>query len=210
MILSFAQWVQSTALFTAIRGSWYVYPAIMSTHLCAIALFGGMILMTDLRLLGVTLRQRTVTEVVRQLRPLKYAGFILLATCGILMAGSKAEEYYYNIFFRTKMLLLCLVLVHALVFRRSVYHNTEAFDRAGRVPGRAKLAASLSLVLWTCLVIAGRGIGYIEPPLDKLHAQLMPAQSAALSRAAAGCDISALPCDQSHWAGSGSLLKIKP
>jgi len=26
--------------------------------------------------------------------------------CGILMAGSKAEEYYYNAFFRAKLILL--------------------------------------------------------------------------------------------------------
>jgi len=57
-ILSFCQWLQFTDFFTAIRGSWYVYPAIMSTHLVGIALFGGMILAVDLRLLGVALRNR--------------------------------------------------------------------------------------------------------------------------------------------------------
>jgi hypothetical protein len=46
------------------------------------------------------------------------------------------------------------------------------FDKAGRIPGRAKLAAALSLILWTGMVIAGRGIGYIEPPLDKIHAKV--------------------------------------
>jgi hypothetical protein len=169
-ILSFAQWVQSTAFFTALRGSAYVYPVILSTHMIAIALFGGMILLVDVRLLGWAMRRYTVSEMVNQLRPLKRIGFLLLVTCGLLMAGCKAEEYYYNAFFRTKMTLLTLVGIHALIFRRGVYRNTIALDASPSIPAQAKIAASLSLTLWTCLVIGGRGIGYIEPPLDKIHA----------------------------------------
>jgi hypothetical protein len=58
-----------------------------------------------------------------------------------------------------------------------VYGNTAKLDAAPRMPAEAKLAAALSLILWTSLVIAGRGIGYIEPPLDKIHARLAPEYS---------------------------------
>jgi hypothetical protein len=169
-LLAFTQWLQSTDFFTAIRESWYVYPAIMSTHLAGIALFGGMVLVVDLKLLGLIMRRRSVSDVVNQLRPLKWTGLALIATCGILMFGSKAEEYYYNAFFRAKMTVLSLILLHNLVFRHSVYSKVAEYDKTGMVPGRAKLAASLSLLLWGCMVICGRGIGYIEPPLDKIHA----------------------------------------
>lgn len=172
-VLTFAQWVQSTGWATAIRGSWYVYPVILSLHMCAIAFFGAMIAITDLRLLGIVMRQRPVSEVIDQLRVPKRIGFVLVATCGLLLASSKAEEYYYNPFFWTKMSLLALVAVHALVFRPRVYNRAAELDRGPRIPARAKLAASLSLLLWTCVFCAGRGIGYIEPPLDKLHAALM-------------------------------------
>jgi hypothetical protein len=72
-----------------------------------------------------------------------------------------------------------LVGIHALVFRRGVFRNTAAPDVAPRIPKQAKFAASLSLILWTSLVIAGRGIGYIEPPLDKIHARLFAAPAIA-------------------------------
>jgi uncharacterized protein DUF6644 len=171
-LLSFAQWAQSTDFFTAIRSSWNVYPIIMATHLAGIALFGGMILAVDLRLLGVAMRKRRVADVVDQLRPLKHLGLTIVVICGLLMLGSKAEEYYYNAFFRAKMAILALIVIHALVFRRSVYAQAAEFDRTSHVPGRAKLAAALSLILWTSMVVCGRGIGYIEPPLDKIHAQV--------------------------------------
>ena len=171
-MIPLAQWLQSTAFFTALRESWYVYPIIMSLHMVALTLFGGLIFVTDLRLLGM-LRKYPVTNVVNSLRPLKYVGFILMISCGLLMAGSKAEEYYYNAFFRAKMALLLLVFLHALIFRGSVYSRVAEFDAAGRVPASAKLAAALSLTLWLGLLICGRGIGYIDADLNKIHAFLL-------------------------------------
>jgi Trk-type K+ transport system membrane component len=172
MLLSLALWIQATDFFTWLRGSAYAYPVVLSLHMVAIALFGGMILMTDMRLLGWAMRKHPVADVVDQFRVPKRYGFLLVAVCGLLMLGCKAEEYYYNIFFRTKVVLLILVAVHALIFRGSVYARAADFDRASRVPGLAKFAAALSLLLWIGIACMGRGIGYIEPPIG-IHAQLL-------------------------------------
>lgn len=171
MLLNFALWVQATGFFTYLRGSGYVYPSILSMHMVAIAFFGGMILMTDMRMLGLAFRDRPVADLIDQLRVPKRWGLLLAVTCGILLLCCKAEEYYYNAFFRAKVALFCVVIVHALVFRRSVYAKAAEFDAAGLVPGRAKVAAALSLILWISIACMGRGIGYIEPPFG-IHAQL--------------------------------------
>jgi hypothetical protein len=181
MLLSFAQWIQFTWLFTALRGSAYIYPVVLSLHMIGIAFFGGMILLTDLRLLGWSMRKRSISNVVEAFRVPKRWGLLLTVTCGILMAGSKAEEYYYNTFFRTKLILLALVALHALLFYRSVYANPAALDQASEVPGAAKLAAALSMLLWISIACCGRGIGYIEPPLEKIHAQIHFVREAALA-----------------------------
>src|SRR5580693_3590143 len=123
MILLFTQWIQSTWFFTALRQSWYVYPVVMSTHLLGIALFGGMVLLTNLRLLGLAMRDRSVSDLIDQLRVPKRIGLIVIAACGILLLGSKAEEYYYNIFVRVKLSLVALMFLHGWYFRRSVYYN---------------------------------------------------------------------------------------
>jgi hypothetical protein len=174
MLLSFVQWLQFTAFFTALRGSANVYPIVMSLHMVGIAFFGGMILLTDMRLLGWAMRKRPIAEVINQFRVPKRWGLLLTATCGILMFGSKAEEYYYNAFFRAKLILFAVLIVHALVFYRSVYADPAALDRSPQVPANAKIAAALSLLLWASVACCGRGIGYIEPPLDKIHAQIQP------------------------------------
>jgi hypothetical protein len=128
-----------------------------------------MIVLTDLRLLGWALRGRSIADVVNQTRRLKRIGFVCAVTFGFLLFGSKAEEYYYNAFFRAKVTLLILVGVHALIFRPSVYNRAPELDQALHIPARAKLAAALSLALWTGIMIMGRGIGYIEVPFG-LHA----------------------------------------
>ena len=164
-ILKFAQWLQFTDWAAALRYSETVYPVVLTLHLVGIAFFGGLIVFTDLRLLGLTMRRLPMQRVIDELRVPKRFGFLLVATCGIMMASSKAEEYYYNIFFWAKMSLLALIAVHGLVFGRTVYHG-----RHEPAPSQAKLAGGLSLLLWTGVMICGRGIGYIEPPLSKLHA----------------------------------------
>ena len=155
--------IQTSGLMTAVEQTPWVYPVIMATHLCCIALFGGMILMTDLRLLGLALRDQTIAEVVNGLRPFKRIGFVIMVTCGLLMGGSEAPTYYPNPYFWTKMTLLALVGVHALIFKPTVYDHAEELDRSPVPPTRAKVAAVLSLMLWVSIPISGRLIGYYEP-----------------------------------------------
>jgi hypothetical protein len=123
-----------------------------------------MIVATDLRLLGWGLRASSIADVIGGLRWPKRIGFLLAATCGFLLFSSKAEEYYYNAYFRIKIFLLILVAVHALVFRRSVYGNPAGLDGATALPARAKLAAALSLLLWLGILCCGRYIGYLPTP----------------------------------------------
>jgi uncharacterized membrane protein len=161
-LLQLFQWLQQTEIATALRESALVYPTVMATHLSGMALFGGLIFITDLRILGLAMRGTSVSDVVTQFRPWKQVGLVLVASCGIMLAWAKAEYYYHNPFFWAKLTLLMLVGVHALVFRKSVYNNTAELDRAPVMPTNAKVAACLSLALWIGLVSMGRLIGYYE------------------------------------------------
>jgi hypothetical protein len=153
MLLSVLIRLENLAWFSALRSSAYVYPVVLALHLTAISLFSAMIVATDLRLLGWALRETPVAEVIRRLRTGKRIGFVLAAGCGLILFAAKAEEYYYNPFFRTKMLLFALVAIHALVFR-SVYADSAAQKRG-------RLASWLSLGLWLGILCAGRAIGYV-------------------------------------------------
>ena len=74
------------------------------------------------------------------------------------------------------MIILLLILIHAALFRAGVYRNGAALD-AGGLTGQSRLAGALSLVLWFCMMMCGRGIGYVEPNLFILHARVEPART---------------------------------
>src|ERR1700684_3281887 len=115
MLLAFTQWLQATDFFTYLRGSSYAYPMILALHMVCILFFGGMILMTDLRLLGLAMGRFTVSSVVGRRRLPKRFGLIAMVVLGFLLFGCKAEEYYYNAWFRIKLILLLLIAVHYLI-----------------------------------------------------------------------------------------------
>ncbi len=165
-VASISHSIQSVGFLTEIRESEDVYPIIMATHLASIAIFGGMILMTDLRLLELAMTDISVTDVVGQLRVWKRIGFVIMVTMGLLLATSEMDKYYANPYFLLKMLLLLMVGVHAIVFHRGVYGNTEALDREPKMPRIAKLAAISSLALWIGIASAGRWIAYFEQPKE--------------------------------------------
>ena len=123
---------------TAIRESALVFPIILSLHLTGMGLFGGMILMTDLRLLGIAMTKRPVSDVVNGLRPWKHLGLTLTATCGILLLWSKAAIYYPNPYLRIKLALFALIIIHALVFRRRLSQRCGLGSQSGDSgPGQA-------------------------------------------------------------------------
>jgi hypothetical protein len=154
------QWLQDTGFFSHLRDSAYAYPVLLSLHMAALAFFGGMILVTDLRLLGLGMRSYPVAELVNGLRAPKRIGFALAGVTGVLLFGSKAGQYSHNRWFWIKITLLAVIAVSGLILRGGVYQN-----------GRAKLAASLSLVLWTGAVYAARGPATIK---DIMHSMVDP------------------------------------
>ena len=160
--MQIAHSIQSIQFLSDFSESVLAYPIVMSTHLTCIALFGGMILMTNLRLLGLNFTRTTITDMVTSLRPWKRVGGTVMIATGSLLATSEAEKYAPNPFFWTKMCVLVLIGVHALIFRPIVYNRTEELDRSPVIPAKAKVAAISSLVLWTTMFTMGRLIAYWE------------------------------------------------
>lgn len=157
-IPSILRWIESTPLSVAIREGGLPYPILGGVHLLSIALFGGMLLMTDLRLLGMAMTRRRVADVVEQFRPWKAVGFVTIVATGLLLAWAEPIRLYRSPSFWVKMALFALVGVHAAVFHGSVYRHPEKLDAA--ITRQAKIAAVVSLILWTGLIVSGRLIAF--------------------------------------------------
>jgi hypothetical protein len=145
---------------TAIRESDNAFSVIESVHVLSITLLVGTISILDLRMLGIILREIPVTRIARSVLPLTWAGFILMVGSGSLLFWAEAAKDYLNPAFRVKLVLLLLVGLNPLIFHTTVYRHVTIWERDHRSPWRARVAACVSLMLWSGIIVAGRAIAY--------------------------------------------------
>ena len=120
-------------------------------------MLGGSVLLVDLRLLGLGLRRQPVAQLAQDAERWLFRGLLVMVVTGIPLFMCFATKYYFLKFFWVKMACLFLVLVYTFSVRRKIVARTDE----GRIPpSRRRLAALVSLSLWTTVAIGGRWIGF--------------------------------------------------
>jgi hypothetical protein len=158
----FEQWLtrlQEMDFPTQIRESGFLFPSIETVHVFALVLVVGSIMTVDLRLLGVTNRDRHFSHLASEMLPWTWTAFAVAATAGLLMFTSKAVTYYNDIPFRIKMCCLVLAALNMVWFHWAGTRHLKMWDHA-KPPPAAKFAGGASLLLWTVIVATGRWIGF--------------------------------------------------
>jgi len=158
--LHFCEWLGNTSFSAGIRESTWWYPIIESVHVLGLCLFVGLLLLWDLRLLGMTLRRVAVSEVWARLIPWIAAGAVIMVVSGILLFTSDPVRFYGNVFFRIKAFGLFLALLNALAFHFGIERQLLHWDTAPATPRAAKVAGALSIALWAIVVMTGRLVAY--------------------------------------------------
>jgi hypothetical protein len=158
--LAFFGWLADLPWSVDLHESQYAYSILESVHVWTMAVFFGLVLMFDLRLAGLTMRQVPVSEVVGRLQPLTIAAFVIMLISGTLLFFAIPLRSYQNIFFRFKMILLVLAGLNVLVFHSRIYPKVATWAADGIPPRAARLAGALSIALWIGIVFSGRMIAY--------------------------------------------------
>jgi len=156
----FFEWLSQTSLSITLRNGTYYFPILVIIHVLTIGLFGGMVAMANLRVLGLVLQDIPVSRVFSQFRPWKWIGFGILLITGTMLSLSDPVEYGGNIMFWISLVILLVAALNAFVFHYGVYRTVAEWDEAPRAPARARAWALRSLVLWISLVFIGRAIAF--------------------------------------------------
>jgi hypothetical protein len=159
-VLAFCHWLESTPWSVALHESIWVYPIVESVHVLTLCLFLGLVLMMDLRLVGLTMLKTPASEVVGRLVPWTIVGFVIMVISGALLFYAIPVKTYLNIFFRLKVAFLLLAGANVAIFHLTIYQKMDEWDLDPVPPLRARLAGGVSLVLWAAIVVAGRMIAY--------------------------------------------------
>lgn len=162
IIPQFCSWLENTRMAAAIRTSTWLFPTIESIHVLAITLVVGSVAMFDLRLLGIASRDRSVTELHKEILPWTWSAFAVAVVAGSLMFSSDATKYYQDGPFRWKMVTLLFVGLNTAIFEFGAFRGVSRWDREKKTPLAAKLAGGVSLALWVLVVGFGRWIGFTK------------------------------------------------
>jgi hypothetical protein len=132
------------------------FASVEAVHLVALAVLGGAMFASDLRLLNVMLRDvpsKAVTDTAQKW--FTWALIVLLIT-GFLMLCGVATKCYHNFYYWVKMSALGLGILFAYFVRKPLL----AGDHSQLNPTTLKLVGAASIAIWTIVAASGRWIGF--------------------------------------------------
>jgi len=150
--------LQNSLVAEALRGSTWVYPLVNAAHILGFALLVGAIVPLDLRRLGVWWSVPAAT-LSRVLTPVAVTGLLIAVTAGGFLFIARAVEYAASGLFQTKMLIVTLAVVNALIFRRNGLHRDACPSNLTDTIA-ARGTALVSLLCWPTALLLGRLVGY--------------------------------------------------
>ena len=155
-LLSFFEWAETSMLGSIGKNYGGVYAMGQSLHLMSLALLGGTVLVTDLRLLNVMLKDVPSEVVIENAHKWFRVALIVIISTGIFMAAAVATRMYYNPFYWAKMSALLAGIIFVFAIKRPLLKRPHASIN----PIVLKSVAVASLIIWFSVAATGRWIGF--------------------------------------------------
>ena len=135
----------------------WVWPGSETLHFIGLSLLFGIVLMVNLRMLGVI---RTVPfAAMHRLLPWGMLGLVINTITGMLFFVAKPEQYTYNLAFQLKVVFLLLAGANLLFL--TVFDDAWVFQEGDEPALPVKLVAACSIFLWVGVIFFGRMLPYI-------------------------------------------------
>ena len=155
-VLFIFQWLDNSFLATISKAYGGVFAVVQMFHLAALAVMGGMVLASDLRLLGVLLTDVPSEVVAQNTNRWFDRALIVLILSGIFMSSAVAMKLYYNEMYWAKMTGLLVGIVFVYLIRRPLLR----FSHDSISHWALRLMAVSSIVIWFTVAASGRWIGF--------------------------------------------------
>jgi hypothetical protein len=156
-LLSVLQPLSNWAPVIFVRDSKYGMPGVQSVHLTGLTVLLATVLVLDLRLAGLGMKEYELSWLARQLKPWTLGALTTVLSSGFLIFLATPGKYVASDPFRLKMALLCL----AILFHFSVLRRFTATGSAVRPRTVSVIVACLSLTFWFGVGWAGRAIAFV-------------------------------------------------
>ncbi len=151
--------ISQTALVRWAAESDWGYPIVLTAHAIGMALVVGILLMFDLRVLG--LGARIPFAAIRSYFRVAWIGLVINLCSGTLLFLINYTAFLHNTAFITKISLLVAAGIGTAVLAREV--STRDVPDASQ-SRRAQAIAGVCILLWVGAITAGRIVGYTSVP----------------------------------------------
>jgi hypothetical protein len=168
-LVEFCAWLQQSSFSQLLQNVEWIVPALQTVHILCIGAVISSALALTLRQFGLFLADQPAARVSASfLRVIWYALPVLLLT-GSLLITAEPRRSFGSPAFQLKMLLLVCVISLLLVFRKrfariaapgTAVAGTATADAAIVPTWSSEAMAVGALLLWVCIIFAGRWIAY--------------------------------------------------
>jgi len=158
----FCNWLAATPLSHTIQTAGWIIPTLQTIHILSVAVVFSSAILVDLRIWRLLERDVPLGEVTRRFLPTIWPILFVLLTTGSLLIVGEPRRSLLNSTFYLKMALLVVAIMLTAALQRSISSSPNFWDRnrARRIAGR--FAASVSILVWCGILIAGRWIAYTQ------------------------------------------------
>ena len=151
--------IESSGLGRMMRESLWAYPIVETLHITGLAIVYGTIVVVDLRLLGLS-RGVSVSHLARHALPWTVGAFFVVMASGLMMFTAHTQDFLGNRIFILKMGLILTGAVNAAMLHTGALRSVAAWDTTLMPPDRVRIAAAVSIVVWTGVIACGRFLAY--------------------------------------------------
>lgn len=152
----FFDWLDTSMLADISKAYGGVFAVVQMFHLLGMSVLGGMVLVGDLRLLNVVMRDTPSEIVIENTHKWFGIGLVTMIISGIFMSSAVSLKLYYNEMFWAKMSALAVGIAFFYLVRRPLL----SVPHKGIKPGLLKLMALTSIAIWFTVAASGRWIGF--------------------------------------------------
>jgi hypothetical protein len=152
------QVIRTTGLHEFMVQNPIAFTACETMHFMGLTILIGALLVVDLR--GMGFLKRMPLKEVHKLVPFAIGAFLVNLATGVAFIFSNPENYFFNLAFQLKILLVILAGINALVFEFAVFRPLAAGKPGIENGAVVKITSGLSLLFWAGVLIFGRLIPY--------------------------------------------------
>jgi hypothetical protein len=129
-------------------------PIVQTVHLLGIAVVMSSVVLLDLRILGLALPSQGVQELTRRVMPWLWSALPVMVLSGLPFVLARPHRYFTNPVFGLKFAMLLPAVALTAVLHFAGARRPDVWS--------TKLVATISLLLWVGVVLAGRWIAYAD------------------------------------------------